>query len=234
MIPPNPNTKTPLDIGDSYGQVCPVSLALDQVGSRWTLLLLRDLARTPLRFSDLSTLNPGISPTVLTGRLRSLQETGLIEKRTLRGPGRSSVYAIAETSRPTVTSVLVGLAGLGSDLLDTNPPQVDPAVAFAAQLRLNATFVLARQSTIEGYYLFDLTAWQNHIIIENNAMTIPDDPPDRAPDAIAAFTPPTTLMRITGGAQAVEDAEHAGQLEISGDHQAMIELLRLLSIETPR
>ncbi len=221
----------PLGDADGYGQVCPVAWALDQIGSRWTLLVLRDLARTPLRFSDLAVLNPGISPTVLTSRLRSLQTAGLIEQRTARGPGRSSVYALAESARPGISSVLVGLAELGSHLLDTNPPEVEPAEAFAAQLRINATFVLARDSTLEGTFLFDLGAWQNHIVIADNTMTIPAAAPEQGPDATAAFMPPTTLMRITGGAQTIERAETAGHLAISGDRDAMIELIRLLTIE---
>jgi len=205
-----PVSKTPIDASGSYGQLCPVSLALDWVGPRWALLLLRDLARTPLRFSDLTVLNPGISPAVLTARLRSLQGAGILEKHAIRGPGRSTVYAIAEARRRAITAILIGLADLGSDLVDANPPRVDP---------------------VEGYYLFDLTGWQNHIIIEDGTMTILDGPPEQTPDATAAFRPPTTLMRITAGVQSIEDAKDAGQLEISGDQTSMIELLRLLSVD---
>lgn len=65
----------------SYGQLCAVARALDVVGDRWTLLLVRELLIEPTRrFSDLQRGLPGIAPNLLTQRLRDLEEHGVIER----------------------------------------------------------------------------------------------------------------------------------------------------------
>ena len=66
----------------SYGQKCPVARALDVVGERWSLLILRDLRRFgPLRFQDFGERLPGIAPNTLSARLKSLQAQGVVGVR---------------------------------------------------------------------------------------------------------------------------------------------------------
>lgn len=65
-----------------YGQKCPVARALDVVGERWSLLILRDLARKgPLRFQAIEAGLPGIAPNTLSARLKALQASGVIATR---------------------------------------------------------------------------------------------------------------------------------------------------------
>ncbi|MCB0972423.1 MAG: transcriptional regulator [Acidimicrobiales bacterium] len=63
----------------TYGQACPVAGALDLVGERWTLLIVRDLMFGPLRFTDLRDGLPGLAPNLLSARLRHLADAGIIE-----------------------------------------------------------------------------------------------------------------------------------------------------------
>ena len=63
-----------------YNQVCPVARTLDIIGDRWTLLIVRDLFLGRRRFSDLLTSLPGIPPKLLSGRLKRLEQRGLIER----------------------------------------------------------------------------------------------------------------------------------------------------------
>ncbi len=66
----------------SYGLICPVARALDVVGERWTLLILRDLLTAgPRRFQDLLESLNGIAPTTLSARLKSLEDDGVVERR---------------------------------------------------------------------------------------------------------------------------------------------------------
>jgi DNA-binding HxlR family transcriptional regulator len=66
----------------SYDQHCPVARALDVIGERWTLLILRDLFRHPSRrFQDLRESLAGIAPNTLSARLKSLEADGIIERR---------------------------------------------------------------------------------------------------------------------------------------------------------
>ena len=63
-----------------YNQTCPIAQALDIVGDRWTLLIVRDLFLGQRRFSDLLASSPGIPPKLLSGRLKRLEQHRLIER----------------------------------------------------------------------------------------------------------------------------------------------------------
>ncbi len=64
----------------SYDQACPVAKALEVLGDRWTLLIVRDLLRGPRRFQDFQTSLKGIAPTILSDRLKLMEEHGLITR----------------------------------------------------------------------------------------------------------------------------------------------------------
>ena len=83
-----------------YEQFCPAARAAEILGQRWSLLILRDLLSSPeLRFSDLRERLPGISSSVLSERLSSLEERGVVERRELPPPAASSVYALTPAGR---------------------------------------------------------------------------------------------------------------------------------------
>jgi len=111
----------------TYGQACPVAHALDVLGDRWALLVLRDLRLGPKRFTDLAAGLPGIAPTVLTQRLRDLVTHGVVERRELAPPAASTVYALTARGRE-LEPVFRELAawGMGGTLAGVVPP--DPAV----------------------------------------------------------------------------------------------------------
>ena len=80
----------------SYAQLCGVATALDVIGDRWALLVLRDLLLGPLRFGDLAEGLPGIGTNTLTARLKHLELAGVVQRRLLRCPG-----AAPPTSSPS-------------------------------------------------------------------------------------------------------------------------------------
>jgi DNA-binding HxlR family transcriptional regulator len=79
-----------------YGQRCGVARALDLVGERWTLLLIRDLMIGPRRFKDILESLPGIGTNLLTKRLRELEEANIVLRRVLPPPAGSTVYELTE------------------------------------------------------------------------------------------------------------------------------------------
>jgi DNA-binding HxlR family transcriptional regulator len=83
----------------SYEQYCGLALALDHVGERWTLLVVRELLSGPKRFSDLARGLPGVATNLLTNRLKKLEAAGVIERRTLPPPARATVYVLSELGR---------------------------------------------------------------------------------------------------------------------------------------
>jgi len=109
----------------SYDQYCPIAAALDVVGDRWTLLILRELTMGDRRFTDLRAALPGIAPNLLADRLRQLQADGLVEQRELPPPAARTVYAATAAGREVVP-VLRALARFGADRLD--PPTADDVV----------------------------------------------------------------------------------------------------------
>jgi DNA-binding HxlR family transcriptional regulator len=82
-----------------YEQYCPMARALDLVGERWSLLVVRELMHGPKRYTDLAEHLPGIGTNILASRLRDLEACGVITKRTLPPPAASRVYELTEYGR---------------------------------------------------------------------------------------------------------------------------------------
>src|SRR4051795_6863651 len=80
----------------SYEDACAAAHALDLVGERWALLVMRELMLGPKRFSDLRANLPGISANVLTQRLEGLESAGVLVRRRLPPPAGSQVYELTD------------------------------------------------------------------------------------------------------------------------------------------
>ncbi|MFV1991560.1 MAG: winged helix-turn-helix transcriptional regulator, partial [Acidimicrobiales bacterium] len=123
----------------SYGQYCGTAKALDVLGERWTLLVVRDLLLGPMRYGDLFAGLEGISTDLLASRLHTLMEYDVVEQVKLAPPAASTVYQLTERGRglaPLVTQ----LSAFGGELLE---PAVD------TDKRINAGWALA--SMVSGY-----------------------------------------------------------------------------------
>ena len=79
-----------------YDQYCPVAHALDVVGDRWALLVVRELMQGPKRYTDLAEGMPGIGTNILAARLRDLEAAGVVAKKTLPPPAASRVYELTD------------------------------------------------------------------------------------------------------------------------------------------
>ncbi len=111
----------------TYAQYCPIAVALDTVGDRWSLLVLRELALGDQRFTDLRRALPGIAPNLLSARLTELGDAGLVTRAELPPPAARTVYRLTprgEEARP----ILSALARFG--VRDLAPaPRPDPPMA---------------------------------------------------------------------------------------------------------
>ena len=101
----------------SYNQYCTLAVALDTVGERWTLLLVRELMLGPRRFKDLLDGLPGIGKNLLAARLKRLESEGLVARRQLPPPAGSRVYELTDEGRalgPALEQLAIwGLGRLG-------------------------------------------------------------------------------------------------------------------------
>jgi DNA-binding HxlR family transcriptional regulator len=96
----------------SYGDACGIARALDVVGERWALLLVRELLFGPQRFSDLRRGLPGASSNLVADRLRELTARGVVQRRKLAPPAGSWVYELTEWGRE-LDPVIVALGSWG-------------------------------------------------------------------------------------------------------------------------
>lgn len=99
----------------TYGDICGTARALDVVGERWALMVVRELVLGPKRFTDLRAGLPHVSPDMLTLRLKELAGAGLVSKRKLPPPAASQVYELTELGRE-LEPVLEALGRFGARL----------------------------------------------------------------------------------------------------------------------
>ncbi|MGF1595576.1 MAG: winged helix-turn-helix transcriptional regulator [Acidimicrobiales bacterium] len=102
----------------TYRQYCGLAAALDVVGQRWALLIVRDLVPGPRRFTDLFDGLPGISTDLLADRLRSLEGAGAVRQREVRNPAPANLYELTERGQE--------LARLAGDLARWGGPLLPP------------------------------------------------------------------------------------------------------------
>ena len=105
-----------------YGQYCPVAHALDQIGDRWALLIVRELMLGQRRFTDLADALPGIGSNILTSRLRGLETAEIVRKTKLPPPFAVSVYELTEHGRE-LEGVMRSLAHWGAKTLGAPSPE---------------------------------------------------------------------------------------------------------------
>jgi DNA-binding HxlR family transcriptional regulator len=121
----------------TYGDRCGIARALDLVGERWALLVVRELLLGPKRFTDLRAGLPNIGPDVLSQRLRELEERGVVRRDKLPPPAASQVYELTDWGRE-LEPIVLGLGRWGSQ---APVPSADaPLGPDAAMLALKTMF----------------------------------------------------------------------------------------------
>lgn len=213
-------------MSDTYGQGCPIAVALDLIGDRWMMLLLRDLAHAPMRFSDLQAINPKISPNLLSKRLRQMQDTGLVAKRDLPPPGAATVYELDPEARAAVLPVLNALGRFGAYLFEAAP--AGPADALLEQMRRNGHWVLAKGIDFEATFRFKLHPHDFGLTVGPAVFEPTSQPPARPTATIESDT--VTVTRLFNAGLTLGEAEGQGWLGITGDRNAAITLLDRLSL----
>ncbi len=104
-------------VNKTYDQNCTIASALDLVGDRWTLLIMRELSFGEQRFTDLRSGLPGIASNLLTDRLRYLESSGLVEQHELPAPAARTVYRLTRAGT-RIRPVLRSLGQFGLPYLD--------------------------------------------------------------------------------------------------------------------
>jgi DNA-binding HxlR family transcriptional regulator len=201
-----------------YDDPCGVARALDRVGERWALLVVRELLLGPKRFTDLKDGLPSASPNVLSQRLDELLDAGVVERRQLDPPARTWVYELTPWGRD-LEPVLLALAQWGSRA--TPVPRGDLS-ADALLLALRTTLDRARATTPLSIDLWlDRDRYRVHI--ERGEIEIARVPSSEADATIE--TDATTLRRLAFGDLALADARAKGSITIEGNTRAAARFL---------
>lgn len=213
-----------------YEDPCGIARALDRVGERWALLVVRELLLGPKRFGELRAGLPAMSPNVLTQRLDELRTLGVIERRALEVPPNASVYALTPWGQQ-LEPVLVALARWGSRA--TPVPRGELSVD-ALLLALRTTLDPARadgtallvELRIAGSIYRAGIADGALAITRCTAANVDDDPHAERDDAAATIElDATTLRRIVFGDLGLAAAREAGAVQITGDARAAARFL---------
>jgi DNA-binding HxlR family transcriptional regulator len=121
----------------SYRDACGIARALDVVGERWALLVVRELLLGPQRFTDLRRALTGASSNILADRLRELEGHGVVRRRVLPPPAASAVYELTDPGRD-LEPILLALGGWGLQYPAPEAPQPLSAVSVLVFLRGSA------------------------------------------------------------------------------------------------
>jgi DNA-binding HxlR family transcriptional regulator len=212
----------------SYGDGCSSAHALDLVGERWALLIVRDLLFGPKRFTDLQAGLPQASPNVLTQRLRQLEDAGVVRRRRLPPPASANVYELTEWGAQ-LEPILMYLQRWGAG--SPSFPRGVPVGCDAAMLALKNTFdpVAAGGTRLVAEVRFATDVFR--VAVEDGAIDIGRGPADH-PD-VTLQTDPGTLEDLVFAGLTVRRAERAGRLSVDGDRARLDELLRLFPVRQP-
>ncbi|MEU1360089.1 winged helix-turn-helix transcriptional regulator [Micromonospora zamorensis] len=206
----------------SYGDPCGVARGLDIIGERWALLVVRDLLLGPRRFNDLLGGLPGVSPNVLSQRLRQLTEHGVVRRRDLGPPTRVHLYELTEWGR-ALEPILLQFGRWGSQ-----SPQVPDGTLGIDSLLLSikAAFDPARAPDLAGSYEFHVDADTYLADVADDSVQIRRGTASE-PDATLS-TDIDTLRAVCGHQITMAAAVESGTLRLSGDEDATRRLTELL------
>jgi DNA-binding HxlR family transcriptional regulator/putative sterol carrier protein len=208
-----------------YQQYCGAARALDVVGDRWTLLIVRELMLGPRRFTDLIDGLPGISRNLLTERLRSLEREEIITRGELPPPAARHIYELTEGGRD-LADAIVPLVAWGVRRLGDRKPNESFRAHWAALAMVTFADREAAQGVSETYqYLVGSTAF--HFIVDTGSIQLRYGRAERP--AVTLTTDEETWADIASGKTTASSAAAEGTLTLAGDPQAVTRLGEILS-----
>ncbi|MFI7678169.1 winged helix-turn-helix transcriptional regulator [Actinophytocola sp. NPDC049390] len=196
-----------------YHDGCAIATALDHVGERWSMLIVRELLLGPKRFTDLQEGLPGAGPKILAQRLRELEDTGILRRRTLAPPASSQVYELTEWGA-RLEDVIVALGRWGAE---SPEPSDEHVGADSAMLKLRSFFRPDESWT--ATYEVRLGRNRFTVRVTDGELTDVRRGEPTTPDA-TVDTDSDTLDDVIGDAQALATAIDSGRLTVTGDEHA--------------
>jgi DNA-binding HxlR family transcriptional regulator len=208
----------------SYNQYCAVARAMDIVGERWTLLIVRELLPGPKRFKDLLEGLPGIGTNLLAARLKDLEGYGVVRRTTLPPPAASRVYELTELGR-SLEPVIMGLARWGLEFLGASREKEDRQPAWA-MVALRSVLKPEATGEVRESYEFRLDDEVFHVWIENGEIEVRQG--TTADPYLVVRSDTQTLLAVAAGRVEPGEAVASGAIEIEGDREVRERCVKML------
>ena len=213
----------------TYGDGCAIAQALDLVGERWALLVVRELLLGPKRYTDLHRGLPNASPNVLSQRLGELERAGVVRRQKLPPPAGSRVYELTDWGREleqTVLSLGHWAARSPSGLASDAPVGADSMI-----LALRSRFDAAAAHGLRARFALTLNEDRFAIEVADDQLKVARGGAEQTDATID--TDPDTLAAVLWGGQPLADAQRGGTMTIEGDKRAAKRFLRLFPMPEP-
>jgi DNA-binding HxlR family transcriptional regulator len=209
----------------TYGDRCGIARALDVVGERWALLVVRELLLGPKRFTDLRAGLPHASPNVLAQRLRELEQAGIVQRRTLPPPAASKVYELTPRGAE-LEPVVIALGRWGAK---TPVPPADVGISLdSVVLSLRTLFEPERAAGFDATLELRLGAERFRARVAGGRLEVVRG---EAPGADATLEAgPATLLALIRGRRGLAEAVRAGDAAVEGDERVLSRFLSLFPL----
>lgn len=209
----------------SYGQFCGFARALEIVGDRWALMIVRDLLVGPKRFSDLHDGLPGIPTNILTTRLKQLEAAAIVDRRPLPRPRGGVTYALTRRGRELEESVLA-IGRWGAQMLD-EPRAGEIVTTDSIAMALRTTFRPDAAAGVNARIVLQVGDITVHAVIHDEHITVGRGPLEHADLVIVASPAIRTLM---AGEMSPREALASGQIRIIGSRRLFDRFARMFRI----
>jgi len=214
----------------SYNQYCGLAYALDIIGERWTLLIIRELIAGPRRFKDLMDGLPGISTNLLAERIRNLEQQGMIRRRTLPPPAGSAVYELTAMGHG-LEHMLLELGKWGSQFVPPSAEGVNVLHMGSYALTLKTFFQPELAQGIDETYELQIGDEVLQARINAGQLQVQQGQPWNA-DLVVRSDVQSFLAVLSGQLQA-DAAIASGQISIAGDPAALSRLVQICGLPSP-
>jgi DNA-binding HxlR family transcriptional regulator/putative sterol carrier protein len=213
----------------TYGDGCSIARALDLVGERWALLVVRELLLGPKRYTDLRSGLPNASPNVLSERLRELERAGIVRRRKLPPPAGSRVYELTDWGLE-LEEIVISLGRWAAR--SPTPPSDAPIVsADSIILALRGLFDASAAQGLRAGYELRLGEDRFRIEVADDELEAARGDAHHADATID--TDPGTLDAVLWKGRSLADARRSGRLKIEGDKAAVERFVRLFPMPDP-
>lgn len=195
-----------------YDDACGTALALELVGERWSLLIVRELMFGGRRFSELKASLPGISANILTQRLEGMEATGIVAKRKLPPPASVQVYELTQWGYTSERAIQeLGRWAVQSPLHDPTLPLSAASIMMSFRTMISAE----RSAGVDARIGFRFGPESFVAHVGGGGIAIRRADPFEA--EVVWDTDPMTLASVVYGGRPIADAEAAGVLTLTGD-----------------